>query len=467
MTFQNAFDDFITLSTNDDSNFLKNDVQEEDLLQFDDMDIFEDPTFEMYQPDYDFLQQDIEKIPSQQFNNHIDTANITLNNNPKIENVMQTPVMENEDVFSAHLITPPLSTVLNSPQSSNSTIKYASSISTPKVQESKVPQSNWPNSKSDALHHMTLLTNLVNQNTKHKQELSHTVKTLLDSPIKLRDETVTPNAFSPSPNLTPFVDVTPETTIDSLNTSCHFPSVLPVNGQVIPQFAKRKQSSSAKKRKKVTNKNVNAKYDRDLTGHIKNNKIYPLSTAQMLTPCSPDGSKVYGKTVVSLADEIRNDSFIYPIAMKKQKRGSYRCNHCPEMFSTILEYAEHMDMFGIRRKYHCPFIDCPWKILGLPGRSDLRRHCAIQHKDQLSDDLRTSLNLKDDVYITTRCPNKYCGKAFRRKDAYNRHIAIVHNRPDSRFNKRLTDILRQCPRTFANETQKTKFISTEMGRRKK
>ncbi|GMM53822.1 Rme1 protein [Maudiozyma humilis] len=468
MGFQNAFDDFITLNNNDTSNLMDNAVHEDDLIQFDDLDIFEDPNFDIYNPDYDFVGHNNENNSGSTKVKPSDSVVTPLFNNPKIENIIRTPTLEPEDLRSAHIFNTPATIILNSPQSANSTIKEMSSIPTPNVQESVVNHhSNWSDPKSNALHHMTLLTNLVKENTKQKQELNHTVKALIDSPIKLQDEMSTPDSFTPSQIFNAIPDVTPETTIESLNSSTHFPSSLPVQGHVIPQFAKRKQSSSSKKRRKIVNKNINAKYDKDLTGHVKNNKIFPMSSSYMLTPCSPAGYKTYNRTTTSLVDEIRSDAFINPIAMKKQKRGSYRCNHCPEMFSTILQYAEHMDRFGIRRKYHCPFIDCPWKILGLPGRSDLRRHCAIQHKDQLSPELRSSLNLKDDVYVTTRCPNKYCGKSFRRKDAYNRHIAIVHNRPDSRFNKRLAVILRQCPETFQNDNQKTRYITTEMGRKKK
>ena len=176
-------------------------------------------------------------------------------------------------------------------------------------------------------------------------------------------------------------------------------------------------------------------------------------------PTSPDE--------LSLVQQLRLDKPLMEVISTKHKRGSYRCAHCPKMFSTVMEYASHMDEYQIKRAYKCPFPLCPWKILGLPRRSDLRRHCAIQHKQELRSDLKKYLNLKDETYPIIECPNIYCPKTFYRRDAYNRHVSIVHERADSRFNKRLERLLMKCPK-FPTEEEKIAYIKEQVnGKNKK
>lgn len=168
---------------------------------------------------------------------------------------------------------------------------------------------------------------------------------------------------------------------------------------------------------------------------------------------------------LSLVEQLNADKPLLKAVYKKQKRGSYRCAHCPETFSNIMEYAEHMDIFNIKREYKCPFPLCAWKILGLPRRSDLRRHCAIQHKTELRSDLKQLLNLKDETYPIIQCDNGFCDKEFYRKDAYNRHIAIVHDNKKSRFNKKLNYLLKTCP-SGATEKEKYDFVKTNIFKKK-
>ncbi|CCK70148.1 Rme1p KNAG_0D04020 [Huiozyma naganishii CBS 8797] len=168
---------------------------------------------------------------------------------------------------------------------------------------------------------------------------------------------------------------------------------------------------------------------------------------------------------LSLVDQLNLDQPLLEAIRKKQKRGSYRCAHCPETFSTIFEYAAHMDDFKIKRKFKCPFPLCPWKILGLPRRSDLRRHCAIQHKHELQTGLKKYLNLKDEAYPAIDCPNKYCDKKFYRKDAYNRHFAIVHEKSDSRFNKKLKHLLEICPENLT-EGEHITYIKKNLAKKR-
>lgn len=167
---------------------------------------------------------------------------------------------------------------------------------------------------------------------------------------------------------------------------------------------------------------------------------------------------------LTLVEQLQMDKPLMDVISNKHKRGYYRCTHCPETFSNIFEYASHMDRYDIRREFKCPFPLCPWKILGLPRRPDLRRHCAIQHKDELPDDLKELLNLNDETYPTLKCPHQYCDKVFHRRDAYNRHISIVHEKLGSRFNKRLFQILADCP--YDKEVDRQKFVKTKMKSKK-
>lgn len=302
-----------------------------------------------------------------------------------------------------------------------------------------------PISISLALHHMSVLTNIVNQTTK-KHETMGTESVSKKQVTNSLEDVYYLGELSHSEM----------TNTDIANPSKH--AIAKVGRQVVGKKSKRRATMAF---------NNKSRYDKSLTNMLKKSKIF-RSKGNLLTPTDLMDYTSTSEKDISLADTIKKDKYLHTIAKEKHKRGSYRCNHCPEMFSTILEYAEHMDKFGIRRKYKCPFSNCPWKILGLPGRSDLRRHCAIQHKDNLDDCLRNSLNLKDDVYTTTPCPHPYCLKTFKRKDAYNRHINIVHSKPDSRFNKRLAGILERYPEKFIDEESKTAYILEAMshGRKK-
>lgn len=167
---------------------------------------------------------------------------------------------------------------------------------------------------------------------------------------------------------------------------------------------------------------------------------------------------------LSLVEQLQMDQPLMDVIAHKHKRGCHRCTHCPMTFSSIFDYAAHMDEYGIKREFKCPVALCPWKILGLPRRPDLRRHCAIQHKHELPDELKEYLNLSDETYPALSCPYQYCDKVFHRRDAYNRHISIVHEKTGSRFNKRLTQILAHCP--YDKETERKKYVTAKMRTRK-
>lgn len=167
----------------------------------------------------------------------------------------------------------------------------------------------------------------------------------------------------------------------------------------------------------------------------------------------------------SIVRQLLEDPYLADIIDKPQKRGLYRCAHCPSTFSTIFEYASHLDEYRVERKYKCPFKRCAWRILGLPRRSDLRRHCAIQHKYELYKELKRDLNLSEDAYPSLICPVLFCQKEFYRRDAFKRHLSIVHQNENSRFNKRLKKISEECP-LFATESEKISYIKDKMACKK-
>ncbi|SCU80644.1 LAMI_0B03246g1_1 [Lachancea mirantina] len=173
-----------------------------------------------------------------------------------------------------------------------------------------------------------------------------------------------------------------------------------------------------------------------------------------------------GAARMSVYEQLLADGPLMRALSKRVKRGYYRCAHCPRMFSNVLEYARHIDEYKITRQYKCPFPLCPWKILGLPRRPELRRHCAIQHKHEIPQELKSMLKLGDTDFPVMQCPSPYCGKKFYRRDSFARHVTMVHDKLDSRFNKRLARALVTCP--FPQHMQEHReHVLAEMSRTSK
>ena len=253
---------------------------------------------------------------------------------------------------------------------------------------------------------------------------------------------------------TEFQDSSPTTLVTSLDTLLVNDTSLPMNQEVDPQISSLSATSPEFFPLNIPLDTTPIDKTLDIT---TNDTFLPKSSDILLTPSSADNR-------VSLVEQLKNDRPLFEAISKKQKRGSYKCAHCPQTFPNLIEYAAHMDEFKIKREFKCPFALCPWKILGLPRRSDLRRHCAIQHKDELQSDLKSYLNLKDEAYPTILCPNEYCNKEFYRKDAFNRHMAIVHDNSNSRFNKKLAILLEQCPNTLTKEEQ-IKYVKENINKK--
>lgn len=139
-----------------------------------------------------------------------------------------------------------------------------------------------------------------------------------------------------------------------------------------------------------------------------------------------------------LVKALQADTVLWTKVKCTKKKGIYKCSHCPGIFASLLDLAKHLDEFKIVRPYRCPFSDCPWSVLGLPRRAEVRRHCAAQHSHVIPNG--------DDGYPGTGkytpttadqfdCTSPFCDKKFKRKDACKRHYKLVHSNPDSRFNK--------------------------------
>ena len=110
-----------------------------------------------------------------------------------------------------------------------------------------------------------------------------------------------------------------------------------------------------------------------------------------------------------------------PARMEKAlpgKKGKYFCSHCKGQFRTILELTEHMDEVRVKRPFHCPEEDCPWHICGFPTASEWCRHTRSQHGS---------------VQVLM-C--KQCKKPFTRKDSLKRHLQLVHDNSESRYNRK-------------------------------
>lgn len=155
-------------------------------------------------------------------------------------------------------------------------------------------------------------------------------------------------------------------------------------------------------------------------------------------------SNTYGdhQSHVPIVPQLKGNKAIWNKIEEKKKKGYYKCGHCDSTFTSMMTLAEHIDEEKIKRPYRCPFNDCPWSILGLPRRAEVRRHCAAQHSTLIDPTkLIPDASPKEPLEFTEaesyQCSSALCQKCFKRRDARLRHEKLVHNNPQSRFNKRL------------------------------
>ncbi|CAK7897632.1 hypothetical protein CAAN1_04S00826 [[Candida] anglica] len=179
----------------------------------------------------------------------------------------------------------------------------------------------------------------------------------------------------------------------------------------------------------------------------------PLEHYNQVDECKDDGRKKRAKSTSSmrnklnlmekpLYERLQENPTIWKTA-HESKKGNYKCSHCSQAFATLLEFATHLDQFKVRRVHLCPVDDCPWSIIGLQRKAELRRHCISQHfsrgrvihheGDQQFIDSETELQMVNLLYS---CNEENCKKHFYRKDSLQRHQKLVHSNKDSKFNKR-------------------------------
>ncbi|ODV84747.1 hypothetical protein CANARDRAFT_28889 [[Candida] arabinofermentans NRRL YB-2248] len=166
-----------------------------------------------------------------------------------------------------------------------------------------------------------------------------------------------------------------------------------------------------------------------------------------------------------------NDYALWDILKsRKHKGGSYQCSHCTDIFTTAEDFIFHLDKFKLVRSHNCPVKNCPYRIIGLPRRPELVRHCLSQHSETLENLIRKEQGLpieapnlqnghpydqRDESIVVygghsmesdnksskrehlNKCFRDGCGKKFKRKDSLQRHERLVHENKNSRFNQRL------------------------------
>lgn len=122
------------------------------------------------------------------------------------------------------------------------------------------------------------------------------------------------------------------------------------------------------------------------------------------------------------------------------KKGNFKCSHCTLNFTNLMEFAQHLDENDVRRPHLCPVEDCPWSVVGLPRKVDLRRHCMLQHflRGKLNEDdpLMSTETKSQMVRLLYSCDEPRCGKHFYRRDSLQRHQRLVHFNENSSFNRK-------------------------------
>lgn len=88
--------------------------------------------------------------------------------------------------------------------------------------------------------------------------------------------------------------------------------------------------------------------------------------------------------------------------------------------------------------YKCPVAGCQWGVQQFAKKSDLRKHCFDKHlvRGKIASGI-DPMTANKIMLLLHKCPIPSCGKHYSRSDSLKRHIKLIHQRPTSRFNKRL------------------------------
>mmetsp|Transcript_195 Transcript_195/g.174 ORF Transcript_195/g.174 Transcript_195/m.174 type:complete len:382 (-) Transcript_195:655-1800(-) len=114
------------------------------------------------------------------------------------------------------------------------------------------------------------------------------------------------------------------------------------------------------------------------------------------------------------------------------------CTHCNNRFDSILQLGHHFDKNKLVTPHKCPFDSCPYFFIGFARKAELRRHCLTKHfeKGKLTQSINQNIKqvLNNLIYS---CKIDNCGKNFYRKDSLQRHLKLVHENENSKFNKKM------------------------------
>lgn len=179
-------------------------------------------------------------------------------------------------------------------------------------------------------------------------------------------------------------------------------------------------------------------------------------TSQRCSSSLASGSISKAERSNNLGNVPQRTTFSSQTSLMKQLQGSFSknilysklrepvsCTHCDHSFESIWDLASHFEEFKINTAHKCPFDLCPFHLIGFSRKADLRRHCFQKHsekvksKDSISGDIKNILN-----NLIYSCKFENCKKNFYRKDSLQRHLKLVHENENSKFNKKLKKMQR-------------------------
>lgn len=177
---------------------------------------------------------------------------------------------------------------------------------------------------------------------------------------------------------------------------------------------------------------------------------------QRRTSSLTSGSISRAERSSDLRNGLQSATFSSQASLLKQLQGSFSknilssklrdpvgCTHCDHSFENIWDLASHFEEFKINTAHKCPFDLCPFHLIGFSRKADLRRHCFQKHsekvksKDTINGDVKNILN-----NLIYSCKFENCQKNFYRKDSLQRHLKLVHENENSKFNKKLKKMQR-------------------------